>query len=152
MPDIILMGCSAEQTRVFGLGSLFLLGKLPVTERLAVIAPDSRFQLANPTSPPLPSPPSADDYIKVSQRRQTNKRSPDAIGEAHPPLSAQTGPTQIDKLLSGMTSRSGDVVCALCAVAYFVHGPSPCCSQRAVGYGWNLIGDFIPGFFHVASS
>lgn len=146
MPDIILMGCSAEQTRVLGLGSLFLLGKLPVTERLALIAPDSRFQLAT--------------FLLHLQQMIALKsvnagRQTDALQTRSgrlPLLSVQTGPTQIDKLLSGMTSRSGDVVCALCAAAYFVHGPSPCCSQRAVGYGWNLIGDFIPGFFTLLPS
>lgn len=45
MPDITLMGCSAEQTRVLGLGSLFLVGKLPIAERLALIIPDFHFQL-----------------------------------------------------------------------------------------------------------
>lgn len=146
MPDIILMGCSAEQTRVLSLGSLFLLGKLPVTERLALIAPDSRFQLATfPLRLFLLHLQQMIILESVNADRQTNAlQTPSG---RLPLLSAQTGPTQIDKLLSGMTSRSGDVVCALCAAAYFVHGPSPCCSQRAVGYGWNLIGDFIPGFF-----
>lgn len=34
MPDVILMGCSAEQTHVLGVGSVFPLLKLPIPKRL----------------------------------------------------------------------------------------------------------------------
>lgn len=68
--DVLLMGCSARQTGVPSVGPPSLAGNPPVTRRLALISPGFTppHSFASPSSPP-----SADDYIKVNQSRETNK-------------------------------------------------------------------------------